>query len=203
MKPKKAPHIRKRIEIKSCVCVSDTHCGCRLALMGRDPIPLDDGGTYSPSKYQIILADRWEEFWDRFVPEWIPNGEPFCCVLNGDGVEGVHHGTTSTISNNLSDQSKIAARLLRPIVERCEGRFYWIRGTEAHVGKQAMDEERIARLIQAKPNRDGQHARWDLWLRLGDSLVHFLHHIGTTGSSAYETTAICRELVGEFNEAAR
>jgi len=38
---------------------------------------------------------------------------------------------------------------------------------------------------------------------VGRALVHFAHHIGTTGSQAYEATAVCRELVESFSEAAR
>jgi hypothetical protein len=62
----------------------------------------------------------------------------------------------------------------------------------------------LAKSVGAIPNEDGQYARWDLWKSIGpDKLVHFLHHIGTTGSQAYEATAVHKELVEEFVEAAR
>ena len=61
----------------------------------------------------------------------------------------------------------------------------------------------MARALHAIPNEDGQHNRWELWLRVGGHLVHFLHHIGTTGSAAYEATAVHKELTESFVEAGR
>jgi hypothetical protein len=201
MRTKPKHRVTKRT-IETCVAISDTHCGCRLAIMGRDPVPLDEGGAYSPSKYQLRLADMWDEFWGEWVPKWT-RGEPFCVVHNGDAIDGVHHGSTTQISHNLGDQRAIAFRLLKPIVELCEGRYYHIRGTEAHVGQSAVDEEGLAKDLGAVKNSDGQHARYDLWLSLGDRLVHFLHHIGVSGSTHYESSAVMSELAAEFTEAAR
>lgn len=193
---------KKKNQIDYCVAVSDTHCGCRLALMGRDPIALDDGGLYSPSKFQLRLADMWDEFWGEWVPMWT-KGKPFCVVHNGDVLDGVHHKATTQVSHNLRDQKAIAVRLMKPIVELCEGRYYHIRGTSAHVGEQGVDEEDIARELGAIPNAEGQHARYDLWLDLDGKLIHFLHHIGSTGSTHYESSAVMSELAAEFTEAAR
>jgi len=126
-------------------------------------------------------------------------------VVNGDALDGVHHGATTQISHNLADQERLACDILRPRVAKA-ARYVHIRGTEAHVGKSAESEERVARELGAIPNEEGQHARYDLWLRLGGPkgpLVHFLHHIGTTGSSAYEATAVHKELVESYVEAGR
>ena len=89
------------------------------------------------------------------------------------------------------------------MVERCEGRYSHVRGTEAHVGQSGAEEERLAQRLGAIPNEQGQHARWELWKRLGGALIHFSHHIGTTGSSAYESTAVYKEMVEAFVEAGR
>jgi hypothetical protein len=192
------------LKVKTAVVISDTHFGCKLALAGKDPVPLDDGGTYSPSKGQIWLADRWLEFWNEFVPEWIPAGEPYVLVHNGDLIEGVHHRATTPISQNLLDQRRLAEGIMRPVVQAAGGLYYQIRGTEAHVGQSACEEEQLARDLGAIPNREGQFARYELWLRLGEkSLIHFLHHVGTTSSAQHEASAVNAELSAEFNEAAR
>jgi hypothetical protein len=163
---------------------------------------LDDGGKYRPSRFQLKMLGMWEEFWDEFVPMATRN-EPFVVIHNGDAIDGVHHQSTTQISHNLEDQAKIAEALLAPIVERCEGRYFHIRGTEAHVGKSAREEERLARTLGAMPNESGQYARYDLWKRVGPKLLHCLHHIGTTGSQAYESTAVHKEIVEMFAEAGR
>jgi len=189
------------MKIKNAVIISDTHCGCRMALCPPCGIKLDDGGTYQPSEFQLKLWAAWVEFWGEWVPR-ATRGEPYVVIMNGDAIDGVHHGATTTISNNIEDQIEIAHQILTPIAESAAV-YYHIRGTSAHVGEQGVHEERLAKRLGAKPNASGQFARWDLWLRVGGCLTHILHHIGTTGSMAYEATAVHKELVEEFNEAAR
>lgn len=186
--------------INNLVIVSDTHCGCKLALCPPE-VKLDDGGTYLPSPLQRKLHAMWLEFWD-WAKE-ATHGEPFAVVHNGDAIDGVHHNSTTQISHNLEDQSEAAYQLLKPIVDACEGRYYHIRGTEAHVGKSGIEEERLAKRLGAIPNAEGQYARYDLWKEVGKGLVHCIHHVGSTGSQAYEATAVHKELTEMFIEAAR
>ena len=137
---------------------------------------------------------------------WVPQqtkGKPFAVVHNGDVIEGVHHNATTQISHNIEDQSNLAVKVLTPIVKKCGGRYYSIRGTPSHVGQSSVEEERVAKRLGAIPNKDGQHSRYDLWKRVGKHLVHFLHHVGTTSSSAHESSAVNAELSAEFYEACR
>jgi hypothetical protein len=163
---------------------------------------LDEGGTYKPSKLQRELWRLWGLFWNDFVPK-ATHGEPFAVVCNGDAIDGVHHDSTTQISHNLGDQAGIAESVLSPVVKLASGGYYHIRGTEAHSGKSGVEEERLARRLGAIPNRAGQFARYDLWKRCGKGLVHFLHHIGNTSSSAHEASAVNAELTAEYVEAAR
>ena len=188
--------------ITNLVVVSDLHCGCRMGLCPPGPIGLDDGGTYEASPLQQKVWAWWEEFWSDWVPV-VTRGEPFAVCLNGDALDGSHHNNVTQVSQNLADQADIAYAVLKPVVEACEGRYYHIRGTEAHVGKSGQEEERLARRLEAVPNAQGQYARWELWMRVGVGLVHVMHHIGTAGSMAYETSAIQKEMEQAFVEAAR
>lgn len=192
----------RRDAIRTVVVISDTHVGCRLGLCHPGGAALDDGGRYQPSRVQRKVWSYWDEFWADFVPR-VTHGEPFVVVHNGDAVDGVHHNATTQWSQNVEDQEAHAYQILKPVVDACEGRYYHIRGTEAHVGKSAVAEERLAKKLGAIPNEDGQHARYELWLRVGDHLLHFLHHIGTTSSSAHETSAINAELAAMYTDAGR
>lgn len=183
------------------VVVSDLHCGCRLGLCPPDGVSLDDGMPCRPSALQVKLWAFWDHFWNEWVPA-ATRGEPFVLVVNGDATDGVPHGKKAQISTNLADQGAIARACLEPVVKKAQA-YYHIRGTEAHAGKSGEEEERLAFELGAVPNKLGQHARYDLWLNVGGFLVHFLHHVGTTGSAAYEATAVHKELVEEFIEAAR
>lgn len=190
------------MSIRTVVVISDTHVGCRLGLCHPEGATVDDGGRYLPSDLQRIVWGYWEEFWNTWVPH-VTHGEPFAVVHNGDAIDGVHHNSTTQWSHNLGDQSEHAYQILAPIVDRCGGNYYHIRGTEAHVGKSGTEEERLAQRLGAVPNEQGQHARYELWLRLGHHLCHFLHHIGTTSSSAHETSAINAELAAMYTDAGR
>lgn len=192
-------------DTKNLIVISDTHCGCRLGLLHPSGIQLDDGGLYLPSEFQRKVWALWREFWDGWVPE-VTRGQPFDLVHNGDAIDGVHHRSTTQISHNLEDQQRIAEAAIGPIVAQClasGGRYYHVRGTEAHVGPSGEYEERLARTLGAYPNAFGQYARFDLWKRVGRALVHLLHHIGTTSSAAHEASAVNAELTAEYVEAAR
>lgn len=197
---------------RNLIVVSDTHGGCKVALVHPDGAQLDGGGRYMPSAFQLKMWAWWQEFWGEWVPE-VTRGEPYDIVINGDALDGVHHRSTTQISHNMEDQQRIAEAVLRGPVEQCRasgGRYWHVRGTEAHVGQSGEYEERLARTLGAIPNSEGQYARNDLWKRVGDKdshvhapLVHLLHHIGTTGSAAHEASAVNGELAAEFGEAAR
>lgn len=193
---------RKPKPVNNLVVISDTHCGCCFGLCPPAGFQRDEGGIYLPSPIQKKMWGYWEEFWGEWVPEKT-KGEPFAVAINGDALDGVHHNSTTQISHNLTDQGKLAQEVLKPIVEAAEGRYYHIRGTEAHVGQSGAEEEALAKALGAIPDAAGNSARYELWIRVGNALCHLMHHIGTTSSSAHEASAVNAELTAEYVEAAR
>lgn len=191
--------------IRQSIVISDTHCGCQYGLCPPHSIRLDGGGKYEPSENQKRVYAWWDIFWNEWVPK-VTREEPYAVVVNGDTTDGRHHKSTTQVSQNLADQRHIAEELLFPIVEKCNGQFYMIRGTEAHIGPSGESEETLADTLKAIPDNEGNRARWDMYLRLGGPtgcLVHITHHIGTTGSSHYESSAPMRELAESFSDAGR
>lgn len=183
------------------VVVSDTHCGCQVGLCTKEA-RLDSGGIYTANAVQKKLLGLWEELWGEVVPGWTAGGG-LAVVHNGDAVDGTPHGSISQISANRDVQNRIAMDLLRPVVALADGRYFHVRGTESHVAKSAEAEEELARALGAVPSREGNHARWELWMRAGPHLVHFTHHIGTASRQAYESSAVMAELAEAFVEAGR
>lgn len=188
--------------IRNIVVLSDTHVGCKLALMHPDGAVLDEGTRAMPSPIQLKIWEIWREFWDEWVPQ-VTHGEPFAVVHNGDAIDGAHHNSTTQWTQNIKDQRIHAERILAPVVELCEGRYYHVRGTAAHVGESGCEEEQLAKDLGAIPSPQGHHARWELLKRIGPHLAHFSHHIGTTSSAAHETSAVNAELASAFNESGR
>jgi len=162
-------------------------------------VALDGGGRYEPSTLQRKVWSLWRAFWDEWVPQ-ATKGEPFIVVHNGDALDGVHHNATTQISHNLADQANIAYECLAPCVARAQS-YYHVRGTEAHVGPSGAEEERLAQRLGAVIGSEGESARWELWLELHGHLGHFSHHMGVTGSVAYEPTAFGREMAEALVEA--
>lgn len=195
------------MRLNNIVVVSDLHCGCRLGLYpctGEPPM-LDEGGQFKPSKLQRVVWSWWREFWSKWVP-MVCHGEPYALVVNGDALDGVHHNAVTQVSQNLEDQRSIAEAVLKPVVTAClkaGGRYFHLRGTEAHVGPSGQHEESLARSLGADRDGQGRAARYELWLELGNGLIHFTHHIGTTGSMHYESTAVNKELAEAYAEAGR
>jgi len=187
--------------LRNLVVFSDPHFGCQSGLCPPDGASLSGGGRYKCSRLQAIVFSWWQEFWNEFVPA-ATHGEPYIVLSNGDTLEGRHHQATTQFSQNLADQQKLAVRVLRPIIRKAE-RFYMVRGTEAHVGPDAENEEKLAEQLKAKQTIDGNYSRYDLWLRMGDHLIHALHHIGVTSSTQHETSALNSELSAELVEAAK
>lgn len=187
------------MKVKNLVVISDTHFGSSVALSQIHQ--LDDGGYYHPSALQAKLYKLWIAFWE-WTDEHLKD-EPFSIVHCGDVTDGVHHRTTQLSSGNLSTQAALSIDMLKPHVSRAE-EYYQIRGTEAHVGSSAQEEEQIAKALGAVPDKEtGNYSRWELWLKnFGPQkhLLNFSHHVGSTTSSAYESSALMREVVAAFTE---
>ena len=181
--------------------ISDIHGGCQLALCPINGVRLDGGGFYKPNKLQRKIHYWWEEFLTEWVPEET-KGKKFNLVFNGDLFEGRHHGSITQFTQNLSDQANVAYELCAPVVEKAEN-LYMLRGTESHTGKSAEQEEQLAEKLGAKPNTLGQYARDELWLKIGKALGHFTHHIGTSGSEYYQSTAPLKELITAYSTAGK
>lgn len=189
-------------KIKNIIVISDTHFGCQLALMP-PRVQLDNGGFFEQSDLQKKMWSYWEEFWNEWVP-MVTKKEPYYLIHNGDVIDGVHHNSVTQITGNIKDQTKIAIDSLKPIIasSKCAGYFH-IRGTEAHVGKSAQSEEAVAKALGAIPDKINNHARWEMWLEMQGFLMHFSHHVGTTQSASYESTAVYKELVEAYTESGR
>lgn len=191
-------------KIQNIVVISDTHFGCQLGLCP-PKVKLDNGGVYNYNKIQEKIWKHWLYFWKVFVPE-VTQNKDFIVVHNGDVIDGVHHRTTTQISHNLVDQENIAVEVMSIIKDnpKCK-KLFFLRGTEAHSGPSAESEERIAERLKADKNEQtGNYTRYILWLRFGKNvLAQFAHHISTTNSAAYESTAVYKEQIELFTDSGR
>lgn len=196
---------RPRESVPNIIAISDTHCNSTIGLCLPQGHRLDDGGRYTPSQFQLKLWELFEDFTSAWIPR-VTKGDPWHLVINGDAIDGDHHRTPAIISRNLHDQFRVARDTLSGLVSECRksgGKYYHVRGTEAHVGPSAQEEERLAESLGAVPDRNGNFSRWRLRLKLGEHIVSFRHHIGGGASQAYEGTALTKTQAGQFSDAGR
>ena len=180
--------------------VSDLHVGSSLGLCPTSGMILGEGGIYMPSRFQLEIGRAFELFFSAHVKQINRGAKKRILVFNGDLIEGNHHNTVALASNNIEVQEAAAIALLKPVVKEFDQVFV-VRGTEAHVGPGAQSDERIAKALGAIPLEEGQNSWWQLWLDVDGMIFNIAHHLGTTSSAAYESSAVMRELVAALVEA--
>jgi hypothetical protein len=184
------------------VAISDLHVGSSTGLCPAAGIAGPDGTKHMPSKFQEFLWECWTHFFKTEFERICKKVKKTVLVVNGDLVDGSHHNTINLMTNSIQCQERAAADLLKEVAGKFS-RVYVVRGTEAHVQPGAQSDERIGELIGAEKDEGGDYSRWQLWLDGSGVLFQFAHHIGTTSSAAYESSAPMRELVAGLVEAAQ
>jgi len=121
--------------------VTDPHLGSSVGLRPRI-CSRDDGDPCQASAAQSWLLSRWQ---DDYWPEVFERRKRLDALLFllhfGDLFEGIHHHNTQLWSSNSADWHKAADELFNPIMEQVDYAFF-VRGTEAHSGPSACEEEK-------------------------------------------------------------
>lgn len=174
------------------VVVEDIHGGSNVAVCPPGGMELDDGQTIMPSK-----AQRW--LWKKYKWAWRQaqdlkaeiNADTTVLAINGDMVDGNHHGTSQIATPLESFHVRVAHKCLTYALEQIRpDQIHMTRGTGAHVGKAGTLEEGLARVLRDQgwpliedPDTaqvTSYHRRYEL----GGLLVDQRHH-GLMGRKAH------------------
>ena len=177
------------------VVVSDLHCGSTVGLCPPE-YPMLDDGAWQLNKVQRWIWDQWCEF--RGWVEDYAGGRPYVLLVNGDAIEGVHHGTKQIVHADPGVHAAISVDCLRPLAARAS-RIYVVRGTGAHVGHSS--EHGIGRALGAV-EVDGVYSQQHHLFRVSSSLVSAKHHIPATSRRALRGSAMSIHLEEERAECA-
>lgn len=158
----------------------------------------DDDIGISASRLQTQLRQCWEHFTNEFVPA-VRRRRPFVLVLNGDLIEGVHHGGKQLIWNSEPRHAEIAIELLRPLASKAKA-VYCVAGTECHTKSW---EEHIGKALGAVLDETtDRYAPDDLDLNVRGYLTSFRHHTSTSARRGLQATKLGVQLVEEQSGAA-
>jgi hypothetical protein len=187
---------------KVLAAIGDTHAGSSVAVCP-PRITLDDGGSYEASKPQQWLRQCYGDFWGIVDEERRKADAELWTLINGDLTEGDHHGTTQILSGNPTAQAAVVDALMKPILDLNPDRMYFTRGTEAHVGKSACYEERVAKgLKKDKWNviadeETGNFSHWHLKINLDGVRIDAAHH-GRVGTRPWTKPNASANLAAEI-----
>lgn len=195
---------RKKQEAQPVVVavIGDMHCGSSLGLCPDAGVDLDDGGHYDPSKTQRWMWQAWLDYWGELGDRRKSLGAKLVCVLNGEAIDGVHHGTVQLVSGHLGTQMEIARISLAEAIRLSPDAWQVTRGTEAHSGKSAPADEAIAKYLGAEQDPATRaFSTYHLLMDLNGVGVDVTHH-GRVGlrpwTRANGVNTIAAELVYEY-----
>lgn len=172
------------------VVAGDPHPGSTLAVCPPEGVRLDDGGTYHPSKVQEWLWWAWTDGLAKAEQRRKDADAEIWVVLNGDLMEGDHHGTSQIISKNPEAQAYVAERVFGVVKDLKPNRLFVVRGTEAHTGGAGSAEEALARRLGAERDKETRNwSRWHLRLNVHGLLNDFQHHGRSSGRPHLEMNA--------------
>lgn len=186
---------RKRARPELVLVLSDLHVGSTVGLMPPN-FETVEGNKIEQNSLQRFLWASWQAMLRWAEAETA--GANYAVVINGDLIEGDHHGTKQIWSKDTSDHVAAAAELLQPVLARAS-HFFIVQGTESHTNNHEVS---IGKILRAQTNPDtGLPAFSRLHLTVHGCRCAFSHHIGTATRSWTKATALAAALAEERTQA--
>lgn len=158
------------------ICFSDTHQNHVYGL-GQPVVRKADGDEVRANPIRRELWGLWGQFWDEAFK--LTDGLPRVAVGVGDLVESDAkvRSPQDLVSLNPEDVFTQVTETLDPLYSECE-RVLTIRGTEAHTGRGAWQEERIAANYthSIKDEKHNNASWWHFYGMFGGVYFDIAHH---------------------------
>jgi hypothetical protein len=151
-----------------------------------------DGNPISQNPIQAWLWKCWEQA-NAFI-DTTCGADPFTLIVNGDLLEGLHHGSTQVISGDLGDHVNAALEVLKPLAAKA-AQTHVVIGTEVHTRNT---EAQIGKALNASKNTDtGRFAHDRLLLEFNGLRLSAMHHCSATSRQWLESGEYSRALGNE------
>ena len=137
----------------------------------------------------------WVDYWQRVKTTVAQYDAELIVVVNGDLVEGIHHGTTQVVSQRPDDMMGIAVSSIEPYTRNAKHVFV-TKGTEAHVGAGGLWDDLLASDLGAEPSPSSPAWYW-LPLTVDGVKFTFSHH-GRAGSRGWTKGTGARTIAADL-----
>lgn len=160
------------------VVLADLHCGSTYGIMPPG-FHTKEGNEIGLNEVQKWLWECWNDCWAWFYK--LAGRAPWSLVLNGDLVDGYHHGTKEVWSNDESDHGIGAYHLLKSPGRKAYS-VYLTEGTEVHT--KGLEHSLAYQLKSGgvpivRPKGEG--GAWpSLDIEFAKTYCKFDHHISTS-----------------------
>lgn len=172
------------LDARLLVVIADLHAGSSVAAY--PPTSISDGMSVGHGVIQEWLWEQWQR-----ARAWLSDltgSDAYSVVLNGDLIEGLHHGTAQVISPQVKYHVKAARKMLDPICKSAQRRWATI-GTECHVRD---DESDLGQQLGCEPDpRNPERFAAQEWrFPFCGCLYSAKHHISATTRKYLEASQL-------------
>lgn len=183
------------------VCISDLHAGSTYAIMPPG-FYTKEGNLIGLNKVQEWLWNCWEDSWKWF--DELAGDDPWILIVNGDAIDGNHHGTKEIWAVDETDHGSAAYHVLKEPALSAHS-MYIVDGTESHTKGH---EHSLAYMLKAKNANvvmpDTVAGAWGtLNIEVAGTLCKFDHHISSTSRPYLEASALSIHMGSERVESSR
>lgn len=165
------------------VVVNDLHQGSPFALAParwRRP----EGNELPLNELQHQILEHYVHCWQRI--RMMRRGARLIVVVDGDVVEGQHHGSTQTVISNIATQEAMAVAVIESGLQIAKfnpakgDSIRFVSGSDAHDGQDGQSMERVARAVLGLDPQDSTRASSNiLQLSVNGTRFDFTHKPGS------------------------
>ena len=147
--------------------IADLHINSTVGLVHPDYT-----GPENRTATQRWIWSAWGAFWDRRRAQIKEHKAKHVLIINGDTVEGRHHGIKEIVTPDEEMQLEMAIKILDPVVKTADLLFI-VRGTTVHDGSWC---EVIGKDFGAQQTPEGKHCWWLLRAEWSGVQFNIAHH---------------------------
>jgi hypothetical protein len=167
--------------LKLLLVCSDIHSGSEYGLNAPDcELPNKTIVNFENNAVMRFFWLAWCELVER--ARQTIGGDAFGFVVNGDAMEGCHHGSAEVIASTLDAHTEIAWSVLRPVASWA-AKTWVVEGTEVHTRGH---ETTLARMLKAQ----GEQAWPELFLDMNGLKLDIKHHCPTSLRKYLEASSL-------------